>query len=72
MSGGRGKTIGDFKQALYLHRPFLHFLLAHFGNMMRHKEILRQDPLDLSFWSFFNSSAPCYRRCREASSVKIY
>ena len=31
---------------------------------------LRQDPLDLSFWSFFYFFASWYRRSREASSVK--
>ena len=32
---------------------------------------LRQNPLDLSFWSFLTFFAPWYRRRREASSVKI-
>ena len=33
---------------------------------------LRQDPLDLGFWSFqFDFFAPWYRRRREATSVKI-
>ena len=32
---------------------------------------IRQDPLELSFWSFLTFFAPWYGRSREASSVKI-